>query len=57
LSPLPIHLAPSFWKQLLGDVPDLKDLKGIDTFTWQVIEDLKSQSIKLKEADFNEQVE
>lgn len=34
LSPLPLHLPPIFWKQILGDKLTLADLKGIDTFSW-----------------------
>jgi hypothetical protein len=43
LSALPLNLAPLFWKQVLGETLDLKDLKGVDTYTWKLIEDLKKQ--------------
>jgi hypothetical protein len=34
LCPLPLHLAPIFWKLLLNDHLELSDLKGFDTYTW-----------------------
>lgn len=34
MSPLPLHLAPIFWKLLLGDPLTLIDLKGFDTYSW-----------------------
>lgn len=41
LSALPLHFPPLFWKKLLGDPLTMNDLKDIDTYSWQVIEDLK----------------
>ena len=42
---------------MLGDQLDLKDLKGFDTYSWQVVEDLKKQSAKLSDEEFNLAVE
>jgi len=33
LNPLPIHLAPSVWKQLLNDELDITDLEGFDAYS------------------------
>lgn len=32
-SPIPIHLAPSVWKQLLGDNLEMADLEGFDAYS------------------------
>ena len=34
MSALPLHFPPLLWKKILGDTLELKDLKGIDTFSW-----------------------
>lgn len=57
LCPIPLHFPPSFWKQVLGEPLELKDLKGFDTYSWQIIEDLKKQSAKLTDADFEQQID
>lgn len=48
-SALPLHFPPLFWKLLLGDKPDFSDLQGIDTYSSQVIEDLRKQALKLSD--------
>ena len=40
-SALNLDLPPIFWKKILNVEPDEFDLKTIDTFSWQVIQDLK----------------
>ena len=40
-APVPIHLAPVVWKQLLGDDLDLEDLESFDAYSSQVLKDLK----------------
>lgn len=56
-APLPLHFPPIFWKQVINEKPTHYDLKGFDTFSWQVIEDLKKQSLKLSDKEFNAVVE
>jgi hypothetical protein len=34
------------------DEPDLFDLKGVDTYSWQIVEDLKKQAGKLSDDEF-----
>jgi len=57
LCPLPLHFPPIFWKQLINDELSERDLKGFDTYSWQIIEDLKKQSKKLSEDEFDAVVE
>jgi len=40
-SALNLDLPPLFWKKILNIEPDEFDLKTIDTFSWQVVQDLK----------------
>ena len=40
-SSLNLDLAPIFWKKIIGDELDELDLKAMDTFSWQVLQDLK----------------
>ena len=56
---LPLDLAPIFWK-LLIDETDLEseaeremDLKSFDTYSWQVIKDLRDNTKDLSEEDFD----
>lgn len=56
---LPLDLAPIFWKLIL-DEPETEtaaeiemDLKGFDTYSWQVIEDLRNNTKDLSEEDFD----
>jgi hypothetical protein len=48
-SALNLDLPPIFWKKILNVEPDEMDLKMIDTFSWQVIQDLKKY--RKKESD------
>jgi len=57
LSALPLHMAKTFWKQLLGDEITINDLNSIDTYSWQVIDDMKKQSVKLSDTEFRDQVD
>jgi hypothetical protein len=34
---MPFNLAPIFWKQLIDEELTENDLKGIDTYSWQII--------------------
>jgi len=47
LCPIPLHFPPIFWKQVLGDPLTSQDLKGLDTFSWKILEDLKKQAATL----------
>lgn len=55
-APVPIHLAPIVWKQLLGDDLDLEDLESFDAYSSQVLKDLKEQATKLDTDKFNQSV-
>ena len=51
-SPIPIHLAPSIWKQLLGEELQMSDLESFDAYSSQVLIDLRDHSSKLPEEEF-----
>lgn len=55
-APIPINLAPSVWKQLLGDEPELADLEGFDAYTSQVLIDLRDHSSHLPDEEFEKTV-
>jgi hypothetical protein len=40
------HLAPIFWKQLLQEPVDIQDLKGIDAYTVQMVDEMKENASK-----------
>jgi hypothetical protein len=50
--PLPLHFPPVFWKIILGEPLTAKDLTSFDTYSWQILEDLRKQSEKLSEEEF-----
>lgn len=56
-APVPLHLAPTVWKQLLGDDLELEDLETIDAYSSKVLVDLKKEAVKLDKDDFNEKVD
>ena len=39
-SPVPLSLAPTVWKQILGEQMTLSDLESIDAYSSQVLTDL-----------------
>ena len=41
---VPLHLAPSLWKQLLGEELELEDLESFDAYSSQVLIDLRDHS-------------
>jgi len=55
---LPLDLAPIFWKSLTeehlsqSDKDKEMDLKSIDTYSFQVLEDLKTQAAALAKEEF-----
>lgn len=56
---LPLDLAPIFWKLLIEET-DVEsnadremDLKAFDTYSWQVIEDLRNNTKDLSEEEFD----
>jgi hypothetical protein len=57
---LPLDLAPLFWKLLLKETGEgvqsqaenQLDLKGIDTFSYKVIDDMRMNTKALSEDDF-----
>ena len=51
-SPLPINLAPWVWKQLLKEEVTMADLEGIDTYSSQVLRDLKNYARYLSDEYF-----
>ena len=51
-SPLPLHLAPSLWKQLLGEELEMDDLDGFDAYSSQVLIDLRDHSSNLSDEEF-----
>mmetsp|Transcript_18316 Transcript_18316/g.24458 ORF Transcript_18316/g.24458 Transcript_18316/m.24458 type:complete len:162 (-) Transcript_18316:772-1257(-) len=55
-SPIPIHLAPSLWKQLLGEELEMADLESFDAYSSQVLIDLRDHSSKLPEKEFSKSV-
>ena len=55
-SPVPIHLAPSLWKQLLGEELDINDLESFDAYSSQVLLDLRDHSSKLSDEEFKKTV-
>ena len=44
-SPLPFNLAPSVWKQLLGENLTISDLESFDAYSWQVLTDLRDNGV------------
>lgn len=54
---LAIDLAPIFWKLLIGDQVGLEDLKDFDHFTWQILDKLKEDSVKMTEGEFGMNVQ
>jgi len=53
--PLPVNLPPIFWKQLLGETCTLDDLNDIDSYSAQVITELKSHGQSLSDEEFEAQ--
>ena len=51
-SPLPFNLAPTVWKQLLGEDVNLADLESIDAYSSQVLTDLRDHGACLSDEDF-----
>ena len=51
-APVPLSLAPTVWKQILGERMTLSDLESIDAYSSQVITDMQSYSASLSDADF-----
>jgi hypothetical protein len=51
-SPLPLNLAPTVWKQILGDSTGLADLDAIDAYSTQVLTDLRDHGTSLSDEDF-----
>ena len=51
-SPVPLNLAPSVWKQILGETMTLADLDGIDAYSAQVLTDLKNYGTTLSDEEF-----
>jgi E3 ubiquitin-protein ligase HERC2 len=49
---MPFNLAPVFWKQLIDEQLTETDLKGFDTYSWQVIQDLRKHAKELDETSF-----
>lgn len=56
-SSLQLDLPPIFWKKLLDLELTEHDLKQIDTFSWQVIEDLRKHKLTLSQEEFEATVD
>jgi len=56
-SPLPFNLAPTVWKQLLGENLTIADLESIDAYSWQVLTDLRVNGAQLSDEDFEAGIE
>ncbi|CDW82480.1 hect e3 ubiquitin [Stylonychia lemnae] len=60
---LPLDLAPIFWKLLIDEIDTEtdqekeQDLKAFDTYSWQVIEDLRNNAKGLSDDDFEAAIE
>lgn len=53
-APIPLHLAPTVWKQLLGEqLDDLSDFESFDAFSSQVLVDLLEQGSKISDDEFD----
>lgn len=52
-SPVPFSLAPTVWKQLLGEQMTLEDLENIDCYSSQVLTDLQQHGQNLSDDDFD----
>ena len=51
-SPVPLNLAPTVWKQLLGESFNMSDLDGIDTLSAKALKDLLGHSVTMGEEEF-----
>lgn len=52
-SPIPIHMVPFFWKQLAGhDTMSLEDLDSIDSYSAQMLVNMKQYGSMLSADDF-----
>lgn len=47
-SSLNLDFPPVFWKKILGIEPDEWDLKQIDTYTWQIVQNFKTKYLGVK---------
>lgn len=50
--PVPLNLAPSVWKQILGEPLLLSDLNSFDAYSAQILSDLSQHSHDLTEEEF-----
>ena len=51
-APIPLSLAPTVWKQILGDRMNLADLESIDAYSSQVMTDMQKYGVALSDEDF-----
>ena len=56
-SPVPLNLAPTVWKLILGEKMQLSDLDSIDAYSAQVLTDLKNYSAHLSDEEFEQTVD
>lgn len=56
-SPIPLNLAPTFWKQILEQPFDLNDLEQIDAYSAQVLKDMQNYSAALTDEEFEATVD
>ena len=56
-APMPLNLAPSVWKQILGLPLTLADLDAFDAYSAQVLNDFREYSKQLSEEEFEATVD
>ena len=56
-SPVPLNLAPTVWKQILGEKMELSDLESIDAYSSQVLTDLRNYGSSLSDEEFEQTIE
>lgn len=56
-APIPFNLAPTVWKQILGEKMTLADLESIDAYSSQVLTDLQKYGASLTDEDFEASVD
>lgn len=55
-TPLPLNLAPSVWRQIVGLPLTLEDMDSFDTYSAKVLSDLRQHSKALSDEEFMETV-
>jgi len=56
-APVPLSLAPTVWKQILGERMTLADLESIDAYSSQVLTDMQNYGAALSDEDFEASID